>query len=593
MPRVPTYDSFQSAPSTLPQVQLRSPDMPDVAGAQLQQESQGLMRASDTASRIAQDAQAEANRPLVQNAVAAATKARTDLQMQALQLRGQAALAKQDGKGLPERFTEDFDKQTQGIADGLGNDEQKRQFAAASEQLRTQMYGTLTAHMVDQQQVFRKESYAASNEAFQNQGALLWGDPAMRAQSTEAIRNNVDAEAKASGWDATTRDAELVKQLSPMHVGIVKGMLQAGQGEQARAYVTENSASMTLQARAMAQDMTKGAASLERAQAFADEVTGKGLPQADALALARQRFSGEDEERAVAEVRQRFAENEAARVQNTNLIGRQAWSVLMDKGSMSAIPPDLMAALRTAAPEEERQMRDWLDTKSRREKMEAEGKKADEGFDTYYGLRRMAMDNPQQFADLDLRKSAPYISRPMLESLTDLQGGIARGDAKAMESQRVLKSTLSMIKADVASIGIDLTPKEGTPAAKQTAQFMGALTQSLDQATAAKGAPLTQEEAKRIGAGLLREGIEQGSGIWGSSWGQTKKRGYEIATDPNIAPGKSFVAANYDDIPAATRDQLVAAYRAKKNIGTRILTAQQKADIEIAYTKGIQTGQIK
>ena len=53
------------------------------------------------------------------------------------------------------------------------------------------------------------------------------------------------------------------------------------------------------------------------------------------------------------------------------------------------------------------------------------------------------------------------------------------------------------------------------------------------------------------------------------------------------------MAANYDDIPAATRDQLVAAYRAKKNIGTRILTAQQKADIEIAYTKGIQTGQIK
>ena len=133
---------------------------------------------------------------------------------------------------------------------------------------------------------------------------------------------------------------------------------------------------------------------------------------------------------------------------------------------------------------------------------------------------------------------APYMSKGQMEGLIDIQGGINKSDVKAMESQRVIKNAIGLIKADVAAAGIDLTPKEGTPQAKQTQQFMGAMTQALDQATKEKSRPLTDEEAKRIGMSMLRQGFEQGKLF------PSKKRGYEISTDPNVKPGVNFIIAN-------------------------------------------------
>ena len=47
MPIVPRYDSFQAAPSSLPQARVTSPDMPDIAGQQAQQFGQGAMQSGN------------------------------------------------------------------------------------------------------------------------------------------------------------------------------------------------------------------------------------------------------------------------------------------------------------------------------------------------------------------------------------------------------------------------------------------------------------------------------------------------------------------------------------------------------------------
>jgi len=268
-------------------------------------------------------------------------------------------------------------------------------------------------------------------------------------------------------------------------------------------------------------------------------------------------------------------------------VGSAAWSAVMATGR---IPPTMLADLRAKAPEEERQIRDWLEAKQRRAKADAEGKQQTD-MDVYYGLRRMAIDDPAAFSALDLRRSQPYLKDGDLKHLIEIQGSISKGDAKAMESQRVVKQTLGAIRAEVTAIGIDLSPKEGSPQANETARFLGALTQALDEATRGKGAPLTPDEAKRIGMGMVREGVEQGSGIFGTF--QTKKRGYQIATDPDIPPGASFVSARFSDIPAQARNDLSAELRQKRGIGTRALTSSEEAEIERAYTRGIQTGRFK
>jgi len=322
----------------------------------------------------------------------------------------------------------------------------------------------------------------------------------------------------------------------------------------------------------------------------ADTGMAANMSEADALTEARKKFADRPKvvDDAVQQVKIRFNERDAFDAKATKQLSTKSWASVMETGRMPA--PSVLADLRAKAPEEERQMRDWLDAKARQAKAAAEGKQTTD-MDVYYGLRRLAADDPAKFSQVDLRKSQPYLKDGDLKHLIELQGGISRGDAKAMESQRVTKQTLSIIKAEVAAAGIDLTPKEGTPQVQETAKFMGALTQALDESTKLKGAPLTDDEAKRIGMSMVREGVEQGSGLFGMF--QTKKRGYEIVSDPNIKPGSSFIAAPFSKIPEAVRNSLAAEYRQAKGLGSRPLTSDQEAEIERAYTRGVNQGRFR
>lgn len=327
------------------------------------------------------------------------------------------------------------------------------------------------------------------------------------------------------------------------------------------------------------------------AQVYADDALAKGLSFTDALA-GTSKFSGSAREAANREIRQRFSDQQTAKALDVKAITTAGWSSVMQNGTMP--PTKQLLELREKAPEEERQMRDYLLAKSRQAKADAT-KGAETDQHVWYGLRRMAWENPASFANLDLERSRPYLSNADFQELGTLQTAVGKADAKAMQSQQVLKSTLSMLKPDIAAAGIDLTPKEGSKAAEKTTEFYSAMTRALDSATAAKGAPLDDKEAREIGISMLREGIEQGSGFLGI--GKTKKRGYEIATDPNIAPGSSFIAKPYSEIPESIRTQLISAYKAKNPNAPYLrgggLTSDQEAEIERAYTRGVELGRFK
>lgn len=310
-----------------------------------------------------------------------------------------------------------------------------------------------------------------------------------------------------------------------------------------------------------------------------------------ALSMARDMLTGKEEDATVQRIKMFAQEQEAIKTLQKGQLGNEAWGYVL-KGQK--IPTTLQTQLLEKNPEELRQIRDWIDTKRRQAKTEAE-QGGNYGLDQYYSLRRMAMDDPSAFTGLDLRKFAPYMSKSQMEGLIDIQGSINKNDVKAMESNRVIKQTLGLIKSEVAAVGIDLTPKEGTPQAEKTKQFMGALTQALDQVTKEKGKPLTDDEARRIGMSMLRQGFEQGK------YFPSKKRYYEIATDPDIKPGANYIIANYDDIPLRDRQELVRSYvdtnpgKLEFNQRTKkyILTDEAIAEIERSYTKGVEQGRFK
>lgn len=588
MPVVPTYDNLRTSVAPMPGPQVGPMDGPARQSAQF---GEAVGRAGGALQSIMLDEQQRADQTRIADAMNQAVAARLRLTHDKAdgytQLVGRAALERPDGKGLDEEYAGRLKGDIDAIDAGLGNDQQRRVFRQQAGQMLVQFGADVAQYRNRQHTAYQISTAEGTIATARDMASLESGNPEAVAQAQGAIKAAVYELGRLHGWSAQETLAKTVEQLSTMHASVATEAIQQGRIDYAKTYLEQVKAELTPQARMQLGAALKIGDTNARAQAFGDEVIGKGLTLSDALGEARKRFEGEAEVAAVREVKDRFGEQEIARARDVKAVGSAAWSAVMATGR---IPPTMLADLRAKAPEEERQIRDWLEAKQRRAKADAEGKQQTD-MDVYYGLRRMAMDDPAAFSALDLRRSQPYLKDGDLKHLIEIQGSISKGDAKAMESQRVVKQTLGAIRAEVTAIGIDLSPKEGSPQAKETAQFLGALTQALDDATRGKGAPLTPDEAKRIGMGMVREGVEQGSGIFGI--GQTTKRGYQIATDPDIPPGASFVSARFSDIPAQARNDLSAELRQKSGIGTRALTSSEEAEVERAYTRGIQTGRFK
>ena len=585
MPVVPTYDNLRTSVAPMPGPQVGPMDGPARQSAQF---GEAVGRAGGALQSIMLDEQQRADQTRIADAMNQAVAARLRLTHDQAdgytRLVGRNALERPDGKGLDEEYAGRLKGDIDAIDAGLGNDQQRRVFRQQAGQMLVQFGADVAQYRNRQHTAYQISTAEGTIATARDMASLESGNPEAVAQAQGAIKAAVYELGQLHGWSAQETLAKTVEQLSPMHASVATEAIQQGRIDYAKTYLEQVKAELTPQARMQLGAALKIGDTNARAQAFGDEVIGKGLTLSDALGEARKRFEGEAEVAAVREVKDRFGEQEIARARDVKAVGSAAWSAVMATGR---IPPTMLADLRAKAPEEERQMRDWLEAKYRRAKDDAEGKKTD-GFDTFYGLVRMATEEPGKFAALDLRKVAPLVGKEQISSLVRMQTGISKSDAKAMEEQQMVKATLGLIKGEVAAIGIDLSPKEGTAQAKETAIFLGALSQSLMQAAQAKGSPLTSDEAKRIGMNMVREGVEQGSGIFG--FGQTTKRGYQIATDPSIKPGASFIVAPFDKIPEDVRNKLTTDYRSAKGLGTRPLNASQEAEIERAYTRGVQQG---
>lgn len=249
MPRVPSYDQFQVDQSAVGTVPIRAPQMPDVAGDTAQRVSQGLAGLSRATGDIANETAARANAARVDDATTQLVKMRTDLQVQALNLRGKDALERPDNKSLADEYTEKLDEHARDLAQSLGNDMQRQAFARQATALRGQFYGALSSHMMQQQNEYQDQTEKAKIETAQNQAGLLWGDAVIRQQSQRVITDTVNARADRSGWSPEMRDDAMRDAMSPMHASIINGMIKAGNASDAKKYYDENSANMTLQAR--------------------------------------------------------------------------------------------------------------------------------------------------------------------------------------------------------------------------------------------------------------------------------------------------------------------------------------------------------
>lgn len=406
------------------------------------------------------------------------------------------------------------------------------------------------------------------------------------AATAAQIRKNAIAYAAGEGFSSDVGEKMAREQLDKFH-----GETALALGEQdataARAYLNEFGQNIPLGVR------TKIEAAVT---ANYNDQEGKRISQS----LAGKTYAEKQEELAkITDAKLREAatshiERDQARLDR---VKAEATKSLLGNAKLAyektgRVPPSLMSALEETDPGVAADLMSGIRADQKARRAEAKGDEIKTDLAAYYALRRAAMDPETQgkFASDDLMKYRDSISTTDLKGLMNLQGSINKADAKAVDLQRQIKQTVTMVRSTMLSAGLDLTPKEGSKQAVELDKFMGQLTLALDAEQARQpDKPLTQEQLRKTGMTLLQEAHEQGSGFFG--FGVNKKRLYEVRSDPD-AVNKSYVQTRYSDIPPNIRAELEASVP-KKKPSIYGNAANDEALIERMYQLGRDNGTFK
>jgi hypothetical protein len=199
--RVPRYDNFQIGANTLPQTRLTLPEMPDVAGRQAQQMGQNLSALGGELGKVALAMRQQADQARIDDFTNQLVKSATDLQAEALQLKGRNALERPDRQALPDEYAGKMQARIDELDGALGNDDQKRAFRSQAGKIKQQLYGKLSDHMVRQLDVYAAEGSQATLATAIDRAGRLPADEEAFAQSLDAIEFAVKEQTQRAGGD--------------------------------------------------------------------------------------------------------------------------------------------------------------------------------------------------------------------------------------------------------------------------------------------------------------------------------------------------------------------------------------------------------
>lgn len=564
MPRLPSAEELGRRPIPSSQRRIDAPDSMAVPRA--------LSRAGAVIGELGEQYQREQDA----NAVFEARRQLDDWERSTIFDPEKGAIRRQgkDAEGLPDELAQNFDEFTTKLSEGLSSERQRQVFREMATSRRAQVLDWGAKHATREREVYEQGQFKADLDSMAERAARF---PDRAAGEIAIGRQRIIGFMRSKGRSTEEIDRALLENDSRIHSTVLESMLTAGEGEKAAEYLKANRSGMTEKALVAAEKGVKELTIRTLAQTFADDAIARGLKPEDALREAREKYSGTDEEAVVREVKTRFTEQQAIRAQQEKETSDEAWKVITNGGGRKDIKPDLWNRL---SGQDQRQINDYVEQRWRRAKADAEGKDTDD-VETYYGLRRMAAEEPARFAAIDLMRVQPLVSKQNFARLIEIQAGINKNDAKVQELGQVTGRALRLVDQDLRAAGIDMTAKEGTAKAKQAAAFKSQLVNALD--VAALEGRVDDRKAREIALGLLREGVEQGSGVFGMF--QTKKRAFEME------PGKTYVSKTYDDIPAEIRQQLEAELPQERGIYGN--SAARRAQVERMYQRGIELGRFQ
>lgn len=248
MATVPSLDGRRVGPEgSTPYVD--SAPIKQVAGAQLQDMGRAITSAGQDASAIFMDHLREINALRVDEATIKAKEIQDHLTFDPTNgystLKGKDALERPDGKSLVEEYGSAYDKELQSIADGLGNDAQRRAFQRTAAALGAGFRGNLERHALNETNEYGKSVLVGKIGVLQRDMALAYSDPARTERSAATIKQSVGQLAKYAGWSADEIKLKEQAALSEAYTSALNSMLDSNDIASASAYFDLHKADMT------------------------------------------------------------------------------------------------------------------------------------------------------------------------------------------------------------------------------------------------------------------------------------------------------------------------------------------------------------
>lgn len=265
MPRVPTYDEFQSSAQVTGPTRYDAPmstEMASMPGRQQAQMGEAMMRAGNAVSQIALDIQKDVNEAATKQADnVVADQLRTTLYDPD---NGYLSMAGEKAITMRQFMREQVEESIKKAGDGLTNDVQRRMFQDVAQRRMQMALQQIDGHAAQQTKVFNETETAkradnarkdaVANYATWNMGAV--GEDGKRqptpftvARDTMIAEANKLAQLKGFGPDSdvakSLRDAELTK----LHQQVITTMLAGDKTKDARAYYEANSEQIDPEAR--------------------------------------------------------------------------------------------------------------------------------------------------------------------------------------------------------------------------------------------------------------------------------------------------------------------------------------------------------
>lgn len=395
--------------------------------------------------------------------------------------KGMIAKKGKDAFNLQNDLNESFAKANAEIAEGLSNPVQRAMFEKAAAGRRADMEAQTNKYMSSQIQQYDDETTEANVLAERNNAANVYQDPDLLAKSIIRQQEAIVAYGNRHGLSNEVIKSKIDDTISKTHTSVISRMLTNGDDLAAEAYYNANKDGVLgLQKEAVEKELEVGS-TRGKAFRFGDEVTAKGMTEAQAYAEAAKEENPKVREAKEQRVSKIFnMKNEAEQERQKSLV--QSAADYFDKhGNLD--DPRFTKIVSAMTPENRKALNSYIDSNPIR----------DDGV-TYYKLRQLAEDpaTRDQFAKHDLVKELPNLSKDNWNKLISLQEGLKKKDGKADKQLDGALSDSQVIQDSFVAAGFDLKNKQ------EYANYRQMIDEEIQHATEAKGKKLTNQEIRSI-----------------------------------------------------------------------------------------------